>query len=193
MFKPQWKDQWIKSSLQIAASTSILIVLLIFVFLFREALPFLKSPGLTALFDTRWEPVSFVKERFGLIPLVTGSFLITLLATCIAIPFGIISAAYISEIARPAEREFFKPFIELLAGIPSVVLGFFGLVVLAPLVKNIFGLDSGLNALTGSLLLALMAIPTIITISEDAIKSVPSAYSQASLALGQIKSRLFGG
>jgi phosphate transport system permease protein len=110
--------------------------------------------------------------------------LITFLATILAIPFGVIAAIYISEIATPLEREFFKPFIEMLAGIPSVVLGFFGLVVLSPLVKNVFQLDSGLTALSGALLLALMAIPTIITISEDALKSVPTSYKQASLALG---------
>jgi phosphate transport system permease protein len=121
---------------------------------------------------------------FGIIPLITGSLLVTLLATLIAVPFGVVAAVYIAEVARPAEREFFKPFIELLAGIPSVVIGFFGLVVLSPLVKQFFGLPSGLTALTGALLLALMAIPTIITISEDAIRSVPTSYKEASLSLG---------
>jgi phosphate transport system permease protein len=91
---------------------------------------------------------------------------------------------YISELARPLEREILKPFIEILAGIPSVVLGFFGLVVLAPLVKGAFGLPTGFTALTGAALLALMAIPTVISISEDAIRSVPESYKAASLALG---------
>ncbi|HEY3250529.1 MAG TPA: phosphate ABC transporter permease subunit PstC, partial [Ignavibacteria bacterium] len=98
-----------------------------------------------------------------------------------------IGAIYISEIANAKEREFLKPFIEILAGIPSVVLGFFGLVVVAPAVKGLFGLNTGLTALTGAVLLAFMAIPTIITISEDAIKSVPAAYKEASLALGANK------
>jgi phosphate transport system permease protein len=179
-----WKDKAVKLLLLGAASTSILVVLLIFLFLGREAFPFLKDPGIKALFDTRWIPVSFQKVRFGLLPLFTGSLLITGLATLITIPFSFFGAIYIAEMARPAEREFLKPFIEILAAIPSVVLGFFGLIVLAPLVKSIFHLYSGLNAFTGALLLALMAIPTVISISEDAIRSVPASYKNASLALG---------
>lgn len=179
-----WKDKAVKLLLLGAASTSILVVLLIFLFLGREAFPFLKEPGIKALFDTRWIPVSFQKVRFGLLPLFTGSLLITGLATLITIPFSVFGAIYIAEMARPAEREFLKPFIEILAAIPSVVLGFFGLIVLAPLVKSIFHLYSGLNAFTGALLLALMAIPTVISISEDAIRSVPISYKNASLALG---------
>jgi phosphate transport system permease protein len=179
-----WQDKAVKLLLFWAASTSILVVLLIFLFLGREAFPFLQEPGIKALFDTRWIPVSFQKVRFGLLPLFTGSLLITGLATLITIPFSVFGAIYIAEMARPAEREFLKPFIEILSAIPSVVLGFFGLIVLAPLVKSIFHLYSGLNALTGALLLALMAIPTVISISEDAIRSVPTSYKNASLALG---------
>ena len=184
MTKSAVSDMIVKYIMQAAASMSILIVFLIFLFLFKESIPFVEELGLGALLDSRWEPVSFVKERFGLAPLFTGSVLVTVLATAFAIPFGIISAVYISEIATPVEREFFKPFIELLAGIPSVVLGFFGLVILSPIVKNVFNLPTGMTALSGAILLALMAIPTIITISEDALKSVPKAYKEASLALG---------
>lgn len=179
-----WQDKAVKLLLLGAASTSILVVLLIFLFLGREAFPFFQEPGIKTLFDTRWIPVSFQKVRFGLLPLFTGSLLITGLATLITIPFSVFGAIYIAEMARPVEREFLKPFIEILAAIPSVVLGFFGLIVLAPLVKNIFHLISGLNALTGALLLALMAIPTVISISEDAIRSVPISYKSASIALG---------
>jgi phosphate transport system permease protein len=164
--------------------TSVLVVLLIFLFLAKEAFPLLFSGDAGKLFNDNWNPVSYQNQSFGLLPLLTGSFLVTILATLIAIPFGIIGAVYISELAHKKEREFLKPFIELLAGIPSVVLGFFGLKVLAPLVKNIFGLSSGTNALTGAILLAFMAIPTIITISEDALKAVPKAYKEASYALG---------
>jgi phosphate transport system permease protein len=185
--KKRLKAKLIKYFLQSCGSLSIIIVLLIFLFLFKEALPFIGSPGLSELFHSVWNPVSFQKEEFGLLPLITGSVLVTLLATVIAIPFGIIGAVYISEVAAPKEREFLKPFIEILAGIPSVVLGFFGLIVIAPMVKEVFGLNTGLTALTGSILLAFMAIPTIISISEDAIKSVPSAYKEASLALGASK------
>jgi phosphate transport system permease protein len=179
-----WKEKAVKLLLCGAASTSILIVILIFVFLGKEAAPFAAEPGIGELFSTRWMPVSFQKESFGLGPLVSGSLLVTGLATLIAVPFGVCAAVYIAEVAAPWERETFKPLIELLAGIPSVVLGFFGLVVLAPLVKRLFGLPSGLTALTGALLLALMAIPTVISISEDAIRGVPASYKSASLALG---------
>ncbi len=167
-----------------AASTSILIVALIFVFLFREAIPFLRDPGVSALLDRQWVPVTFQQSQYGLLPLITGSLMVTVLATLIAIPFGVIAAVYIAEVAYAYEREILKPFIELLAGIPSVVLGFFGLVVVAPFVREAFDLRSGLNAFTGALILALMAIPTIISISEDAIRAVPVSYKEASMALG---------
>lgn len=184
MNKQRLRAKIVKYFLQSCGSLSIIIVLLIFLFLFKEALPFIGEPGIGELFHSVWNPVSFQKEEFGLLPLIAGSVLVTLLATLIAIPFGIIGAVYISELASAKEREILKPFIEILAGIPSVVLGFFGLIVVAPLVKDIFGLNTGLTALTGAVLLAFMAIPTIMSISEDAIKSVPSVYKEASLALG---------
>lgn len=187
MTKQRLRAKIIKYFLQSCGSLSIIIVLLIFLFLFKEAIPFVGDPGIGELFHNVWNPVSFQKEEFGIVPLITGSIVVTLLAIIIAVPFGIIGAVYISEIATPREREFLKPFIEILAGIPSVVLGFFGLVVVAPFLKDLFGLNSGLNALTGSVLLAFMAIPTIMSISEDAIKSVPSVYKEASLALGASK------
>ncbi len=187
MASTRLKENAVKYILLGTATASILIVILIFLFLGKEAFPFLFDPGFSELLGSRWTPVSFVKESFGIYPLVTGSFLITLIATALSVPIGVCGAIYISEIARDTEKEFFKPFIELLAGIPSVVIGFFGLVVLAPIVKSVFNLSSGLTALTGALLLALMAIPTIITISEDAIRSVPRSYKDASLALGASK------
>jgi phosphate transport system permease protein len=180
----RWQEKAVHLMLQSAALTSILIVALIFIFLGREAFPFLKHPGLHQLLSIRWNPVSFEQPAYGIIPLFTGSLLVTLLAILIAVPFGVCAAIYVAEIARPTEREIFKPFIELLAGIPSVVLGFFGLMIVAPLIKSLFHLSTGMTALTGAILLALMAIPTIISISEDAIRSVPSSYKQASLALG---------
>lgn len=179
-----WKEKAVRLILQGAALTSVLIVLLIFVFVGKEAAPFAVDPGLGELWNDRWSPVSFEREQFGILPLLTGSLVVTFLAILIAIPFGVITAVYIAEIARPMEREILKPFIELLAGIPSVVLGFFGLVVVSPIVKSVFHLNTGLTALTGALLLALMAIPTIISISEDAIRGVPGSYKAASLSLG---------
>lgn len=185
--KNLWQDKAVRTILIGAASTSILIVVLIFLFLGKEALPFLTDPGLSALWDSRWIPVSFQEQRFGILPLLTGSILVTVLATIFMIPFGVVSAIYMSEVATKPEREILKPFIELLAGIPSVIIGFFGLVVLGPWIKALFGLETGLNALTGALLLALMAIPTVISISEDALRNVPLSYKEASLALGASK------
>jgi phosphate transport system permease protein len=185
--KAVWKEKEIKLMLFATASTSILIVIGIFVFVGKEAGHFAIEPGLKELFGSKWIPVSFQKESFGLLPLITGSLLVTALATILTIPFGVGAAVYISELARPAEREILKPFIEILAGIPSVVIGFFGLVVLVPLIKSIFNLSTGLTALAGAVLLALMAIPTVVSISEDAIRSVPASYKAASLALGASK------
>ncbi|MDD3814805.1 MAG: phosphate ABC transporter permease subunit PstC [Desulfocapsaceae bacterium] len=179
-----WKDKAMRLLMLSAASTSIFLVALIFIFLMKESAPFVLKPGLGALIDRQWIPVSFVEEHFGILPLVTGSALVTGLSMLFTIPLSVLGAIYIAEIASPVEREILKPFIELLASIPSVVLGFFGLVVLAPLIKNLFGLGTGLTALTGALLLTLMAIPTVITLSEDAIMSVPRAYKDASQALG---------
>lgn len=187
MNKQKFKATIIKYFLGTCGSVSVLIVILIFFFLFKEAVRFIWEPGLDKLFSKTWNPVSFQKEEFGILPLVTGSLLVTVIATIIAVPLGITGAIYISEIAGRKEREFLKPFIEILAGIPSVVLGFFGLVVIAPLIKSIFGLNSSLNALTGSIILAFMAVPTIMAISEDAIKNVPVNYKEASLSLGATK------
>ena len=166
------------------ASTSILVVFLIFLFLGKEAIPFIEEPGLGSLFETRWIPVTFKQQAFGVLPLFTGSLVVTVLATILLLPFGVFGAIYIAEIGSSVERSFLKPFIEVLAGIPSVVIGFFGLVVLSPALKYVFNLNTGLTAITGAILLALMAIPTVISISEDAIRSVPAAYKEASLALG---------
>lgn len=184
MHRSQLTDRAVAILLRMAASTAILIVVLIFAFLFKEAFPFIREPGLSALIGTRWVPESFQQSLYGIVPLITGSVVVTALALLFATPVSVCGAVYISEIAGPREREILKPFIELVAAIPSVVLGFFGLVVLAPAVKTVFHLDSGLTALTGALLLALMAIPTIMTISEDAIRNVPASYKEASMALG---------
>ena len=182
-----WKEKAIKVMLLGAASTSILIVISIFGFLGKEAGSFVIEPGFQELLSSRWMPVSFQKESFGILPLMTGSLLITVLAILLIIPFGIGVSVYISELATAIEREILKPFIEILATIPSVVIGFFGLVVLVPLIKTCFRLSTGLTALAGAILLALMAIPTVISISEDAIRSVPVSYKEASLALGASK------
>jgi phosphate transport system permease protein len=167
-----------------AASASILLVVLIFVFLGREAFPLLRTRSLSELLGTWWVPVSREKTSFGLLPLLNGTLLVTGTTMVITIPVGICAAVYIAEFARPVERHVLRLLIDLLATVPSVVLGFFGLVVLGPLLKDLFGLSTGMTALTGSLLLTLMALPTVISISEEALCRVPHAWKQASLALG---------
>lgn len=166
------------------AAITLIAVALIFCFLALEGFKALANVPFASFLSDRWLPVSWDNPRFGLLPLIAGSVLVTAVATLLAVPFGIATAIYLSEFARRGEREVIKPFIEVLAGIPSVVLGFFGLVVMGPLIKNTFGLPSGLTALTGSVLLAFMVLPTIVTIAEDALRSVPHSYKDASLALG---------
>jgi phosphate transport system permease protein len=178
------KEQCVRWVLLAGTSASILIVVLIFLFLGREAVPFLFDPGVDELVGKRWVPVSFQKESFGLLPLITGTLLVTITSMMITVPVGLCAAVYIAELARPWERQLLKPLMDVLAAVPSVVLGFFGLVVLGPLLKHLLGLTTGMSALTASLLLSLMAIPTVVAISEDAIRGVPKSLRQASLALG---------
>lgn len=121
---------------------------------------------------------------FGVVPLVAGTLLVSFIAILIALPLGLGVAIYLSELASDKVRKIMKPTIELLAGIPSVVYGFFGLVVLVPIVQNAFDLPVGETAFTGSLVLAIMALPTIITVAEDSMRSTPRAMREASLALG---------
>jgi phosphate transport system permease protein len=134
-----------------------------------------------------WIPTATPAPLLGMLPLIAGTLLVSLLAIIIALPLGLGVAIYISELANERVRKAMKPAIELLAGIPSVVYGFFGLVVLVPLVQKAFGLDVGETAFTASLILAIMALPTIISVAEDAIKSTPLAMREASLALGATK------
>ncbi|MBK9272121.1 MAG: phosphate ABC transporter permease subunit PstC [Saprospiraceae bacterium] len=136
------------------------------------------------LADTEWFPTAKPVGVFGALPLLLGTLLVSFMAILFALPFGLAGAIYLAEIADKRVRNFLKPLIELLSGIPSVVYGFFGLVVIVPFVQNLFDLSVGETALSGSIVLAIMALPTIITVSEDAIRSIPSDVRQASLALG---------
>jgi phosphate transport system permease protein len=160
---------------------AILFVVLIFAFLLREGLPTLGEVPLAGLVSTRWYPI---EDHFGLLPLILGSLLVTLGAALIALPLGLLSAIFIAEVAPLWLREILKPLIEVLAGIPSVVLGFIGMIVLSPIVRETFGAPTGLTAFTGSLLLAYMALPTIVSVAEDALDAVPRSYRDAALALG---------
>jgi len=164
-----------------------LILGLIVFFLFREALPIFRVATIADfIFGTEWYP-TYDPPEFGIWPLIVASLIVTFFSTMIAVPVGVLSAVYISEIAHPLMKEFLKPVIELLAGIPSVVLGFFGMVVVAPWMQETFDLPTGLNIVNASVMLAIMAIPTISSISEDALYSVPREFKEASYALGATK------
>ncbi len=134
--------------------------------------------------DKEWFPTAQPAAQLGILPLILGTLWVSLVAILIALPFGLATAVYIAEIADARVGKILKPVIELLAGIPSVVYGFFGLIVIVPLVQKTFNLPVGETGLSGSLVLAIMALPTIITISEDAIRNTPRAMKEASLALG---------
>ncbi len=153
--------------------------------LLANSFPALRELGLAPFFTTgTWNPGAYGEPGYSLINMIKGTFMVTAGALVVAVPLGIAAAAYLSEVAGPRERELFKPVVEVLAGIPSVVLGFIGLVVLAPLIARVFKLSSGINALNGAILVGIMALPTIITLAEDAITAVPREYRHASLALG---------
>ena len=131
---------------------------------------------------SQWDPES-AKRKYSIAPLLVSTGLVTLGAMLIAVPLGIFTAAFLSELAHPKLKNILKPFIEMLAAIPSVAIGFLGIVLVGPGIAKIFGLANGLNALNGAVLLSVMALPTIITISEDAINAVPQSHREASLAL----------
>ncbi len=174
-------DFFITFFIKVAGYSSILFVALIFFFLLREGLPALTEAGLKNLFSMTWYPT---EGYFGIVPLIGGSLLVTLVAIVIALPLGIGTAIFISEIAPRSIKGILKSLIEILAGLPSVVLGFIGILVIAPAFRRIFHLPTGLTAFTGGALLGLIAIPTIVSISEDALNAVPESYRQASIALG---------
>lgn len=143
--------------------------------------------ALDYLAGKEWFPTAQPAAQFGAWPLILGTLYVSLVAILLALPLGLATAIYLAEIADKRTRNLLKPVIELLAGIPSVVYGFFGLVVIVPLLKNTFNLDSGQSGLAGGILLAIMALPTIITVSEDALHNTPNAMREASLAMGASK------
>ncbi len=171
----------ITTLVRLAGYSSILFVLLILFFLLREGLPTFGEVSLGTLFSTRWYPT---EGYFGILPLLLGSFIVTFGALLVAVPFGIVTALYISEIAPPFMREILKPLVEILAGLPSVVLGFIGIQILSPFLRVALDLPTGLTAFTGALLLGGIALPTVVSIAEDALNIVPRSDREASLALG---------
>jgi phosphate transport system permease protein len=197
--KPRRVERVAELLLRVVALTSIASIILILVFVAREALPLFFNPAVRSevtpatmiapitLADGStsfvWQPVSEV-PKYSIVPLLLGSLKVTLVALLIAAPISIAAAVYVSEFARRKQREIIKPVIELLAGIPSVVIGFFALIVLATWVQKTFGTEHRLNALVAGLGLSLAVCPLIFTVSEDALRAVPESYRTAALALG---------
>jgi phosphate transport system permease protein len=174
-------ERIITRGIQITGYSSVLFVVLILYFLISQGAPALLEAPMKSLAGIRWYPI---ENYFGLIPLILGSLVVTIGAAVIAIPFGVGTAIFISEVAPQWLKEILKPLVEILAGFPSVMLGFLGILVVSPSLRRLFDLPTGLTALAGSLLLAGIAIPTIVSISEDALNTVPRSYREASWAIG---------
>jgi phosphate transport system permease protein len=176
-----WHEFVITRLIKASGYSAILFVALIFFFLVREGVPALFETKLSSLFSIRWYPI---EEYYGILPLITGSLIVTIGATLVAVPLGLGTAIYISEIAPRWVREILKPLVELLGGLPSVVLGFLGILVLSPYLRVLLNLPTGLTAFTGSLLLGAIAVPTVVSVAEDALDAVPRAYREGAWALG---------
>lgn len=178
------KEFIIEKTIFLCGLASIIFVFLIFLFLAREGLAVFKTVVFKDFaFGRNWYPISD-PAQLGILPLILGSLLVTLGAALISIPIGVACAVYIAEVAPLKIKEILKAGIELLAAIPSVVLGFIGMVTLVPWIKHLFGLPTGLTAFSGSVMLAFMAMPTIVSVAEDALYSVPKSYKEGAFALG---------
>lgn len=185
----QWRlgEKFIESGIFLSGLLAIAVLLGVLALLLREGLPvFLYTPPWEFLFGTKWYPVS-EPPTFGIMPFFVATMMVTLVATAIAVPVGVGCAAYLAEVAPAKVRETAKPIIELLAGIPSVMMGFIGLMLLSPLVQSIFNLDTGLSGLTAGIMLSMMSLPIIVSVSEDALSAVPAEFKQAAYALGATK------
>ena len=191
--RPAWAilgEKLLEAVIRLSGVSAIIFVLAIFFFVFREAAPVLfgeKFNLVKFLFTSTWYPTSEMNVRYGTLALTVGSFSVTLLAMVIALPFGLGAAIYISEFCGPKLRETLKIIIEMLAAIPSVVWGFIGLTVMSKVILGITGTSVGVNLLNGGIILALMSVPIIVSIGEDALKAVPDSYREAALAQGATK------
>lgn len=181
------KDSLFKYTALFAALCSIIFLFGIIISIFKEGLPIFKVAGVFKFLFTRaWHPTADIPE-FGIFALIIGSIAVTTGALVISIPLGVGSAIFLSEIAGINTREILKPIIELLAGIPSVIFGLFGIAFLAPFIMKIFHVSTGLNLFTASIILGIMVVPIISSISEDALSSIPKELREASYALGANK------
>jgi len=183
----------LEAVIRLAGVSAILFVLGIFFFIFREAAPVLTHEKFKLgqfLGSIAWYPTSAQNVRYGTLALTVGTFSVTALAMVLAVPFGLGAAVFISEFCGPKLKETLKIVIELLAAIPSVVWGFIGLTVMSRLIVRYTGADVGVNLLNGGVILALMSVPIIVSIGEDALKAVPDSYREAGLALGATRWQL---
>ncbi|MEW5735521.1 MAG: phosphate ABC transporter permease subunit PstC [Thermodesulfobacteriota bacterium] len=180
----QAKEKIIRRTFFVLASAGILTLLAIALFLFIEGFPIFRGTSVQSFFlGLYWYPTSDPPD-FGILALMVGSLSVVAVSAAVAVPLGLATAVYLAEIASPRMREIAKPVVELLAALPSVVIGFFGMVVVAPFLQQTFDLPTGLNALNAGLMLAFMSVPTICSLSEDALYAVPNSLREASLALG---------
>jgi phosphate transport system permease protein len=179
-----WKESAIKGFFFANGVLAVIVLIGIFGILLATAVPAFREIPLAEFAKKTWDPTSPEKPVYGLLSMIVSTLMVTIGALVIAIPVGLGVAAYLSDVAHWRVREVVKPIVEILAGIPSVVTGFLGIVLFGPIFAKILHTGNGLNAVNGSFLLAIMALPTIISISEDSLNAVPSAYAEASLALG---------
>ena len=180
-------ERFIEGWVLLAGILAIVVLVGIIAVLLKEGLPiFAYTPPWQFFFGTSWYPVSH-PPTFGILPFFVSTLMVTVIATAIAVPIGVACAAYLAEVASTRVSETVKPIIELLAGIPSVMMGFIGLALLSPLVQSLFHLNTGLCGLTASIMLSLMSLPIIVSVSEDALHAVPKEFKEASYALGATK------
>lgn len=185
MYIRKLKDKTMKGTIFGIAGFNIILVFMIFMFIFTNSMKFFNQiPASEFFFGKVWISLS---EIFGLLPLLSGSLWVTLVALVLSVPLSVITAVYIAEYAKDKTRETLKILIETMSALPSVALGYMGLYVLSGPIKKIFGLNTGLTALTGGIMLAFMAMPTMISMADDALRALDKSYKQASLALGANK------
>lgn len=186
-------EKALEALIRLCGVSAIVFVAAIFFFVLREAAPVLFSKGFSLwqfLFSTEWYPTSATNVRYGTFALTIGTLSVTALAMLIAVPFGLGAAIYLSEFCSPRVRETLKVVIELLSAIPSVVWGFVGLTVMSKLIVSSTGAPVGVNVLNGGIILALMSVPVIVSIGEDALKAVPDSFREAGVALGATRWQL---
>jgi phosphate transport system permease protein len=194
--RPLWSvlaERGLEAFIYLCGISAIIFVLGIFFFVFKEAFPILLNKHFSLsqfLFSTEWYPTSEVNKRYGVLAMIVGTFSVTGLAILIAVPFSLGAAIYLSEFCSGRVKETLKVVIELLAAIPSVVWGFIGLTVMSRLIVKYTGAPVGVNVLNGGLILALMIVPIIVSLSEDALRAVPDSYREAALALGTTRWQL---